>query len=515
MKTLLASCAVAALVSGLAFQARAEIQVRDAPVHAVPADDSAAPAVRVAETAPPAMAMAAPAPAAVAAAEPARPEPSLVKALTEKAPEPALPALTAQENAFFDVLGHRVTDAASAYETYIRRATAIDSHFGDPAAVQKAVKAGADYQPQQLQEGIIAYAALLALRDESFVQSVKAIRDPTFADRLLASPQTVLGVRGADDAASDVAGALRAQGAALVAAGKAITQAAYDVQTQGWSKTPVADPKGVLADAKDAASQPRAASIPAKERLLASLVSAPQTSASPTPTGAPDVVRGLALAALAILGRTGDDKEATLEALLHDTSSADCLKMAKLNLNQCLSVAGPHYEDVYCTGRHAVGETAQCVSAAANGPAQPLPSTPLQNAEGYGPEQAQAYGRPGLQPRDKDDDDTPGPQRYAAAQPAYPSAPVYADPRQTYAQNDPAYADPRAPDPRSQDPRSQDSRAYAPPPQYQQAYQQPRYSQPSSPYAQQAYQPPQPAYQGQPNAQYPYGYAARGYYYGQ
>jgi hypothetical protein len=493
MKTLLTSCAVAAMVAGLTGQAKAEIQVRDAPVHAVPADDSA-PAARAAETAPPAMTMAT---APTAATEPARPEPSLVKALTEKTPEPALPALTAQENAFFDVLGHRVTDAASAYETYIRRATAIDSHFGDPAAVQKAVKAGADYQPQQLQEGIVAYAALLALRDDAFVQGVKAIRDPAFADHLLAAPETVLGVRGADEAAADVAGALRAQGAALVAAGKAITQAAYDVQTQGWSKTPVADPKGVLADAKDAAVQPRAASIPSKERLLASLVSAPQISASATPTGAPavsgapDVVRGLALAALAIVGRTGDDKEATLEAFLHDARSADCLKMAKLNLNQCLSVAGPHYEDVYCTGRHAVGETAQCVSAAANGPAQPLPPTPLQSAQGYGPEQAQAYGRPGLQPRDKDDDDTPGPQRYAAAEPTY--APAQ------------AYADPRAPEPR----------AYAPPPQYQQTYQQPRYPQPSAPYAQQAYQPPQPAYQSQPTAQYPYGYAARGYYYGQ
>jgi hypothetical protein len=235
-------------------------------------------------------------------------------------------------------------------------------------------------------------------------------------------------------------------------------------------------------------------------------------------------VRGLALAALAILGRTGDDKEANFEALLHDATGADCLKMAKLNLNQCLAVAGPHYEDVYCAGRHGVGETGGCVAAAANGTGAPLaPPTPLlQRAEGYGPEQAQAYGQPGLRPEDKEDDDTPvrAPQRYASVQPSYQApayappaaapapAPVqaYADNRQAYAQNDQAYS--QAP--------YQDQRyaAQAPAPQYQQqqAYAQPQYQPaPAYPQAQQQpYRQPQPTYA--PPAQYPYGYAARGYY---
>jgi hypothetical protein len=452
----------------------------------------------------------------------------MVKALMEQKPAHAPAALTPEENAFFAVLGRRVTDAASAYESYVRRATAIDARFGDAAAVQKAVKAGAAYQPQQLEEGIVAYAALLALRNEAFVDGVKSLRDPSFADRLIRSPQAVLDVRGSDQAASDVAGALRAQGAALLTAGKTITQAAYDVQGQSWSKTPVFDPKGVLAEAKEAAVQPRVASVPAKQRLLDSLVAAPQLPETQAASGAPDVVRGLALAALAIMGRTGDENEANFEALLHDASSVDCLKMAKMNLNQCLAVAGPHYEDVYCTGRHAVGETAQCVAAAANGTGAALPPAPgplLQRADGYGPEQAEAYGQPGLQPQDKDDDDAPAPRGYASAQPAYspeqpayaPPAraptPAYADNRQAYAQADPAprgYApQPAAAQPAPQYPQQQQ---YA-----QQQYAQSQYQQPA-PYQapQQPYTAPQQAYtsQGQAYApsQYPYGYAARGYY---
>jgi hypothetical protein len=529
MKTLLNGCAAVALLVGLAGTAHAAaLEVQDAPIHAVPTEAGDAPPLEPAVQTPPA-AVTAPA-AQVARAEPAeapkmqrvsnnepdKVEPAAVRALMEQKAAPA-PALTPEENAFFAVLGKRVTDAASAYETYVRRATAIDAHFSDAATVQKAVKSGAAYHPQQLQEGIVAYAALLALRSDTFVDGVKSIRDPAFADRLLASPQSVLEVRGSDMAAADVAGALRAQGAALLAAGKTITQAAYDVQAEGWSKSPVADPRTVLAETKDAAAQPRSAGVSAKDHLLQSLI-APAGAAGPLPVsaasaaGAPDVVRGLALAALAIMGRTGDSNEASFEALLHDATSADCLKMAKLNLNQCLAVAGPQYEDVYCAGRHGVSETAQCVSGAANGagPALP-PSLAAQRAEGYGPEQARAYGQQGLIPQTAEDDDsipTPAAQYYPAA-PRAPN-PAYAPPpaREAYAQNDRAYA-----------PYQEAPAGYArqqPPPQaqyQQQPYPQQGYAQPQ----QQAYrQQPYPAQGGyqptQPTAQYPYGYAARGYY---
>ena len=110
------------------------------------------------------------------------------------------------------------------------------------------------------------------------------------------------------------------------------------------------------------ADQVRFATVPSKEKLLDSLVTAPQT-AEGAAAPAPEVVRGVALAALAILGRTGDGMEAQYEALLHDATSADCLKMSKLNLNQCLAVAGPNYEDVYCTGRLAVSDTGACIAA--------------------------------------------------------------------------------------------------------------------------------------------------------
>ena len=536
MQKLINGCAITALLLGLSAQARAEIVVRDAPIHAVPADagDQAL------------------------AEGPAAAEPAAVKALIQPKAPPE-PVLTPDETAFFAVLGKRVTDAASAYESYVRRVGAIDPAFSGAAAVQRAVTAGAAYQPRQLEEGIIAYAALVALRDQAFVDGVRAVQNPAFADGLAASPERIMQVRGAADAAADVAGVLRAQGAALTAAGKAITKAAYDIQSQAWSKTPVQDPQGVLSAAKAAGEQRLAATDPSKEKLLASLVAAPQSEGSAA-APASDVVRGLALAALAILGRTGDGAEAQYEALLRDVSSEDCLKMVKLNLNQCLAVAGPHYEDVYCAGRHAVSDTGQCVTQAASREttpdAAPPPLAPrTEEARIPGPEESEAYGlaapaapgetyavqaeapaqlqapaqiqapaqtlaqaQPQPRPYSYAQNDyvapPPAPQSYAPQGYAPQTYPAPAYPPQAYARPAPQAAPPQAAYP-------QTGYAQAPyPAQTYPGYNTPQYptqpaSQPlyqSAPYPQQAY--PQQAYAQQAYPQQPYpqqGYAPQTY----
>jgi hypothetical protein len=67
--------------------------------------------------------------------------------------------------------------------------------------------------------------------------------------------------------------------------------------------------------------------------------------------------------------------------------------MAMLNLDQCLAAAGPHYEDVFCTGEHAVGETARCISSAAEAggvAAEPERRAPPPPRSGF--EQVAAYG---------------------------------------------------------------------------------------------------------------------------
>jgi hypothetical protein len=77
--------------------------------------------------------------------------------------------------------------------------------------------------------------------------------------------------------------------------------------------------------------------------------------------------RALALAAESVLGRAHSAERDRLTPLFSEADSAECLRMAKLNLYQCMAVAGPQYEDVFCMGQHALTDTARCVAVAAHG----------------------------------------------------------------------------------------------------------------------------------------------------
>ncbi|HKR88512.1 MAG TPA: hypothetical protein VJS38_10085, partial [Phenylobacterium sp.] len=82
-------------------------------------------------------------------------------------------------------------------------------------------------------------------------------------------------------------------------------------------------------------------------------------------SGAPSAVvaRGVALAALSVMGEAERGR-----ALMSEPRTASCLRIAKLNLYQCLASAGPQYEDIFCLGEHAMIEPARCVADAARAP---------------------------------------------------------------------------------------------------------------------------------------------------
>jgi hypothetical protein len=106
--------------------------------------------------------------------------------------------------------------------------------------------------------------------------------------------------------------------------------------------------------------------------MLAAIIGAEPGAAGQTDTHL-DITaieaRALALAAESVLGRARSADRDWLSPLVSEPDSAECLRMAKLDLYQCMAVAGPQYEDIYCMGHHALKETAQCVAGAAHGAA--------------------------------------------------------------------------------------------------------------------------------------------------
>ncbi|MBO9706612.1 MAG: hypothetical protein J7521_00230 [Caulobacter sp.] len=276
-------------------------------------------------------------------------------------------------------LARDLVASASAFETYTRGGAAITAGFTSGDGVAEALARGAAYKAEQLDQGMIAYGAIAALQEPAFLDGVRAAMRDTppdvLAARLIEDPESVVAFDGVGVAAARAQAALLKRGAPLGAAGRAVKQAAYDIQRQDWSKGPVADNPGRLARIKAMSSAVFTPGEGDAGRLIMA-ATAPSEAAGGVEGAAftPVTVRAAALAALAVLGAAGDDDVARLQPVLEEKKSAFCMKMAKLNLYQCLAVAGPHYEDVFCLGQHALIDTAQCVGEAAGGGGPPLAS---------------------------------------------------------------------------------------------------------------------------------------------
>jgi hypothetical protein len=263
----------------------------------------------------------------------------------------------------------RLMAAAAAFDHYTRGAGAIDpAAFTSGPSVARALAAGAAYEPHQFEAGMVAYGALAALRDDGFVDAVRRAGGD-FGAQLSADPYAVLQLTGSDRAAGLAASALAARGAPLAEAGRQVKQSAYTVQHSAWSKAAIAEPAARLARVKAAS----AAAFTPVDTDIARLLQGgePTVQRVALVSGAvpsPIVVRALALAALSVLGQADADP-AALAVITDEPQEASCLKMAKLNLYQCLAVAGPHYEDIFCLGQHAMIDTGACVMKAAGAPA--------------------------------------------------------------------------------------------------------------------------------------------------
>jgi len=290
-------------------------------------------------------------------------------------------------------LAQTVLIQAAAYQDYMTRAAAITTDFKSGPDVAASLSAGESYDPQQLMAGAIAYAAVVALQDPDFVDSLRGYAaDPAgrlqIRDALYNDPNYVLSIKGSDAAAGLVTASLMEQAKKLATGGAAVKQEAFDVQHQAWSKVEVVDRPERLAAAEASGAnmpQPPADDVArlgaAADGTTPMLVLAPPAA----PPYSPTVVRGLALAALAGLGQAGDDNAQYVAGFQNDTVTTGCLTAAKTNLYQCLAVAKPHYEDVFCLGQHAMADTAECVMIAAGAPPPVYtPLAPSKTAVAYG-----------------------------------------------------------------------------------------------------------------------------------
>jgi len=267
-------------------------------------------------------------------------------------------------------LSPKLIELASAYRHYVTGATAIAPAFVDGEAVATSLRTGAQYEPQQLAKGAIAYGAVMALQDRTFVEGVRIYaKDPVqrrqIAYEILKDPAYAVGIQGSASAAGLAISALGSDAQRLYDNGKSVKQAAYEIQKQPWSKAEVPGREARLAQAKSVSTAAMTGNVDETARLQqassgsASLGAPAATAVAPPYTQT--VIRALAVAALAALGEAGDANVSTVMGLVTEPNVGSCMNMSKLNLYQCLAVARPHYEDVFCLGQHGMMDTGRCM----------------------------------------------------------------------------------------------------------------------------------------------------------
>ena len=278
-------------------------------------------------------------------------------------------------------LSSKLIEQASAYRAYIAHASVISPAFANGQDVADALRTGAAYQPDQLLRGAIVYGAVAALQDPAYVAGVRtyvndADQRRTIAYEIMKDPAYAVGISGSASAAGLVVAALGEDGRHLVDQGRAVKQAAYDVQHLAWSKAEVAGRDARLQLAKQLSATPVLGEVAETTRLQQASVGAGSlglTAAALPPPYTPLVVRSLAVAALAALGYADDASLEQVMPLLAEPTSATCLNMSKLNTYQCLAVAKPHYEDVFCLGTHVMQDTGACLMKGAGVAVPPDP----------------------------------------------------------------------------------------------------------------------------------------------
>ncbi len=282
--------------------------------------------------------------------------------------------------------------------------------------------------------------------------------------KLLADPSYADGLPSADIAARRVILALSSDGQSVYKAGAEVKQAAYDIQHQGWSKEFIPGRDERLALTKQNSVALKSVQSDESAKLLAAAltgdglvtnattgsasqaqgyvvggngvtttaqaqpVSGQAVPAQPIPAAAaatdasataqaapvdfnrpdlfnppytPTVTRALAIAALAILGEGGENRADAMTQLLGEDDGPRCLGMSKLNLYECLSVAKPYYEDVFCLGQHVLMDTGQCLGKMSSNALSFEPAHKMVgiNADGTTSATAVAYLQPDPAPK--------------------------------------------------------------------------------------------------------------------
>jgi hypothetical protein len=210
-------------------------------------------------------------------------------------------------------------------------------HIRSAQDIETAIAQLKEWEPGSLTEGLVAHKADAALSSQRFADAVRARAQEegpdAMLDRLEDNPSAVREFDGAKEGLAAVAKSLQADSDAL----KAIA-AKFSSIWETLSPEPPVEPINPITDSS--------AILPFGDS---------------TEAAAAFNNRILVLAARRVLGRDLTLAGPAAEPL------TQCLRFARLNLNQCLAQDPSDANNAYCAGRHGADEVAACIDWATPG----------------------------------------------------------------------------------------------------------------------------------------------------
>lgn len=291
-----------------------------------------------------------------------------------------------------------ISKSAAVYATYHSDVSDVrTTPFSSADDIEESLTNLGGQNAEKLSSGWIAYSALVASQDPQFRSAVRDIEGFYGRDSLMLGLRNDIRyartLEGGTNAVTSSLAAVEADSRRLKGAGAYVKEQAYSLQGAGWAKARIGNTDALINKMKTTALSGR----PVRANLR-SAFSAPDIDSvlvRAGQAGAPSLWEGVSSAASAIKFPTikaaysGQaarirhgkepiaDKIATLAAYrilgegaapaselreaMNERSTSSCLKMAQLNLQQCVAAAHKQYEVPFCIGEHALTDVGQCI----------------------------------------------------------------------------------------------------------------------------------------------------------
>ncbi len=270
------------------------------------------------------------------------------------------------------------------------------AEIASAAALDEALETVAANRFEDLAPGATAFSALLAAQSPEFIDGVREVADYYGRRSLLTGlrndPAYAGYFPGAEQARAVINMRLDESAERVTDVATRLHQNSYALQNQDWARSRLRNADERLAALDALALTPRIAPTTLLENIAAPGVYNRRSRARETEAlaAAFNEAFGLSVAPMVVTlpasvpAQGGDrvtmaDRAMTLAAfealnqsspenarsLLLDPDAQSCLELARLQFNNCVSVAAYRYEDAACIAQYGLNEVAACLSAAA------------------------------------------------------------------------------------------------------------------------------------------------------